>query len=603
MRRYLALLVITSLLFSGCLWGTFTSVQTTASAVKIVGTVQAECPNGPGIADVKVEVSETGTETTTNDSGGFELTVYATRQTITLRFSHPDYQERLYPVDISSRQDVSVGVVCLAPPGWGSIRGTIDYALVVSEAGASAFSLAGDFESAAPVPDPMEVLVTVTGDTAKLARRLKDELAAADYRINDSLSLIILKAHESETAYELVERAAAHPEVLRAEINHLVFAQAARTPNDAKFDEQWNLDQIYMRHAWDYLLQSPPPRRPIVAVLDTGVDTKHVDLAANLDLARASNVVGNDGPSDDVHTTKTDHGTHVAGIIGAATDNQIGIAGVAWNAVDVVPIRVLSDYNEGRFSDVIEGIEKAIQIGADVINLSLGGQVARPEPHDSLQETVKAASNSGIQLVAAAGNNATVTYPARFDDVMAIGGIGADGRSFEQASKNTEYDRPDLVRVYAPGVAVLSTKRNDSYGTMTGTSMAAPHTAGLVALLSAYGYMTSGYTVEEYLWRTGTTLTENPDKRLLNAYAALSQSFISDAAVTLTCLATDELYTGAVTERSFSSDLPPGEYQLEVHIDVDGSGTLTPGDWFYRQDITVESYYDDPVDIRLRPWN
>ncbi len=612
MRRYLALLVITSVLFSGCLWGTFTSVQTTASAITVVGTVQAECPNGPGIADVKVEVRETGTKTTTDDAGGFELTVFATRSSITLQFSHPDYQDRFYPVPLSSKQDIDLGTICLAPPGWGSIRGTLDFALIVSEAATSAFSLAGDFQSAAAVPDPREVLVTVTGNTEELAKRLKNELAAADYRINDRLSLIILEAQEGETAYELVERAAAHPEVLRAEVNHMVFAQAARTPNDPQFGAQWNLDQIYMRHAWDYMLQSPPPRRPIVAVLDTGVDTKHVDLAANLDLAKAVNV-RNDGPSDNVHTTNTDHGTHVAGIIGAVTDNQIGIAGVAWNAIDVVPIKVLGDGNFGSIEGVVAGIHEAVQMGADVINLSLGIAPERLNSRDdsTLSESIQDAAIQGIHLVAAAGNRSTdpdspnlaVTYPARFDDVMAIGAIGADGRSFEQASKGIEYDRPDLVRLYAPGLAVLSTKPGDSYGTMTGTSMAAPHAAGLVALLSAYGHVTAGYAVEEYLWKTGTTLTENPDKRLLNAYAALSQSFISDAAVTLTCLTTDELYSASITERSFSSDLPPGEYQLETHIDVDGSGTLTPGDWFHRQEITVESYYDDPLDIRLRPWD
>jgi subtilisin family serine protease len=198
-----------------------------------------------------------------------------------------------------------------------------------------------------------------------------------------------------------------------------------------------------------------------VAVLDTGIDTDHPDLS----YIDCDTFVAGTTTCEDDHG----HGTHVAGII-AALDNDIGVVGVAPDAgLDIN--KVCTSGGLCYTSDVIAGIENAVEEGADVISMSFGGKSSSKAEKDALQS----AYDVGIVLVASAGNWGGATFPAKYKTVIAVGATAEDDTIPGWSSK-----KPELV---APGVEVYSTTYDGGYDYMTGTSMAAPHVSGTVALM------------------------------------------------------------------------------------------------------------------------
>ena len=209
-------------------------------------------------------------------------------------------------------------------------------------------------------------------------------------------------------------------------------------------------------------------------VVDTGIDLDHEDL--NVDASRGFNAFtsGKDGKSLD---DGNGHGSHVAGTI-AALDNEVGVIGVAAGA-SVIPVKVLDSRGSGSYSGVIAGIDFVGANGnsGDVANLSLGGPVSQ-----AVDDAVKAASNNGIKFVLAAGNesdDANNHSPARVNGTN-IYTISAMDSSDNWASFSN-YGNPP-VDFAAPGVAIKSTWKDGGYNTISGTSMAAPHAAGVILL-------------------------------------------------------------------------------------------------------------------------
>ncbi|HDN80020.1 MAG TPA: peptidase S8, partial [Chloroflexi bacterium] len=255
------------------------------------------------------------------------------------------------------------------------------------------------------------------------------------------------------------------------------------TPNDSYYETyQWNLRRINAPSAWGITTGNDT----IIAILDTGVDTGHPDLAAKI-VNGYDFVNGDSDPSDD-----NGHGTHVAGIAAAVSNNGIGIAGVSWGA-RIMPVKVMDADGEGSHYDIANGIIWAANNGARIINLSLGSQASS----QTLQNAVNEAYTKGCLLVAAAGNyyqeGNPVIYPAAYPNVLAV---AATGYNDEHASYS---EAGDYVDVAAPGGNpesdadtdpnhwIMSTFwRGKGYGDylwMAGTSQAAPHVAGLAALV------------------------------------------------------------------------------------------------------------------------
>jgi len=173
------------------------------------------------------------------------------------------------------------------------------------------------------------------------------------------------------------------------------------------------------------------------------------------------------------------HGTHVAGII-AALDNTVGVLGVAPQA-SLLAVKVLNRRGSGYLSDIIEGIQWSVNNGADVINMSLGTTSNVQSFHDA----ITAAYNAGVVVVAAAGNSGsrdnTVEYPAKYPEVIAVSATGTNNVIASFSSRGTE------VELAAPGMNVPSTYMGGGLKTLSGTSMASPHVAGVAALIIASG--------------------------------------------------------------------------------------------------------------------
>jgi subtilisin family serine protease len=234
----------------------------------------------------------------------------------------------------------------------------------------------------------------------------------------------------------------------------------------------WGVNRIDADLVWDINVGAGVK----VAVVDTGIDLDHPDLAANI--FRSYNAINTSKSADD----DNGHGTHVAGTI-AAVDNTIGVIGVAPQA-SLLAVKVLDRRGSGYLSDIIEGIDWSIANGAQVINMSLGTSSNIQSFHDA----VKRAYNAGVVVVAAAGNSGpgddTVNYPAKYTEVIAVSATDSSDGIASFSSRGSE------VELAAPGVNIPSTYKGGGYKTISGTSMASPHVAGVAALVIASG--TSG---------------------------------------------------------------------------------------------------------------
>lgn len=244
-------------------------------------------------------------------------------------------------------------------------------------------------------------------------------------------------------------------------------------PNDPMFlNTQWDKWVMYADQAWDIIKGGTIK----VAIVDNGVDYTHYDLARNFQTNELGyDYIGqdNDPKPDNPNLPNAFHGTHVAGIIGAVTDNLIGVAG--WAQVQLLAVRVLNDSGNGSLTNVALGIRWAVDHGARVINLSLGGD-ATTTP---LNEACNYALSHGAILIAAAGNDgrANVTYPARLSTCVCV---GATDELSGLASFSNYGPEQEVV---APGVTISSTAPGNSYLVANGTSMSCPEVSGVAALV------------------------------------------------------------------------------------------------------------------------
>ncbi len=248
--------------------------------------------------------------------------------------------------------------------------------------------------------------------------------------------------------------------------------RAAYVPNDPMFGSQWALSRVGAPAAWDITRGDPGVR---VAVIDTGIDLTHPDLAANLDTANDWDFVDNDATAQD----EQGHGTHVAGIVGAVADNGIGVSGLA-SGCTILPVRVLDDDGYGTTTDVASGIRWAVDHGADVINLSLGSE----KSSQLEREACEYAAAAGCTVVAAAGNTPgySVMFPARYPSVLAVSATMSNDRAYAG-------NFGPQVDLAAPGAGILSTALRTGFGSdyeqQYGTSMATPLVAASAALLAS----------------------------------------------------------------------------------------------------------------------
>jgi len=229
---------------------------------------------------------------------------------------------------------------------------------------------------------------------------------------------------------------------------------------------QWGVDRIDAEKVHPYNKGTGVR----VAVIDTGIDYNHPDLDANV--AGGASFVDYTTDYMDDHG----HGTHVAGII-AAEANGVGVVGVAPEA-SLYALKALDSEGWGDVSDVVAALDWAVANGMQIVSMSIGTNTYSA----SLEDACNSAYEAGLLLVAAAGNDGywfgnTVDYPARYESVIAVAATDQNNRRPVWSSRGPS------VELAAPGVSVYSTYWDDSYVTMSGTSMACPHVSGTAALV------------------------------------------------------------------------------------------------------------------------
>lgn len=328
--------------------------------------------------------------------------------------------------------------------------------------------------------------------------------------VEEEPDLELVDVDSSQDIAAVLDELRADPNVAYAEPNYELYAQVDPTPpNDALFNQQWALDgqQIDAAWGWDRAKQTlesnqQDPVAVTVAVIDTGVDASHEDLQARMaDKSSAYNAISDESGDYSVAAddSSNSHGTHVAGIIAAATDNGIGIAGVAGTLpVSIMPVKALDHGGVGSMYDVAMGIRWAADHGARVINLSLGARL--PDFPSTLAEAVVYAQDKGALVVAAAGNDASPNsssidgfYPACLPGVVPVAASGED-HAIASFSNLSSY--------VAPGVGILSTIRGEEkYGLLSGTSSAAPMASGIAAAVFSVYPATTGSEVADIMYR------------------------------------------------------------------------------------------------------
>ncbi len=403
----------------------------------------------------------------------------------------------------------------------------------------------------------------------------------------------VVEVPEGMTVEEAIVYFQDQPDIIAVEPNHYVYAQSL--PNDPEFKNQWNLKTINYPGAWFEVWENDWNKIRIAAqdvwigVLDTGI-TEHEDLdfQGNILFHRGENLLDPGKgiePYDYTSENERSHGTHVTGIMAAMTNNRLGIAAAA-PGVRIVPWRVL-DRSSGPIDVLVEGIYAAVDEGVDIINMSLGTSRYNEFLHEAIQD----AYDAGILLVAAAGNTGTdrILYPAAFEEVIAVGAMDPDRRRAEYSNYGPE------LELMAPGTDVISLfgyhegSRKDSYGAMSGTSMAAPHVSALAALIMAEEPAldleqvrfrmreTAGnfYFPNEYVGYGAIDVFRAlaPDLPPIRVFAGVE----SDGKIILKSEIT-EVTGGTYTLYR----VEPGNRRIYAWIDAKGTGKIDEGDYFAR---------------------
>lgn len=369
-----------------------------------------------------------------------------------------------------------------------------------------------------------EVLVEFKeGVSEQEAENLMQQVGAEDAEMietEQTEELCRITLEEGGSVEDAVESLENQEEIVSAQPNYMYALEditqgALLETNDTELGQQWYLDAVKAEEGWK-LLDSLSHKKVRVAVLDTGVNIAHEDLQTNLNKNLSVDATKYNFPK--LKKDPVGHGTHVTGIIGAASNNKKGIAGVASgidnSSVEIIAVNVfkyvsnqaiLDGAEPGYYaftSDIIKGMNYAAEKGAKVINMSLSLEVW----DHMLKSTVTKLGSSQCTIVAAAGNsnNTVLNYPADHSECVSV--IAVD----KQKKKSWFSNYGTTKDLAAPGSSIYSTLKNGGYGYMNGTSMASPIAAGAAALIySMRPNLTSGqvkhmlYTTAEDLYTTG----------------------------------------------------------------------------------------------------
>ncbi|WP_320044175.1 S8 family serine peptidase [uncultured Desulfobacter sp.] len=373
-----------------------------------------------------------------------------------------------------------------------------------------------------------------------------------------------------EHALEQVKKTLAkNPNIEFVEENFI--AEAGYVPNDERYPSQWHLPIISAPSAWDLTTgsQSVP-----IAIIDSGVDPTHPDLADNL--IAGYNFLGDNTDTQDIQG----HGTAVAGSAAAITDNLTGVAGVAGDS-SIMPLVVVNAYGSATYYDIARAINYAADQGVRIMNISISGS----SYSSTLQNAVDYAWDKGAVIIASASNYSTETpyYPAACTNVVAVSAT----TSADTLASFSNYG--DWVDISAPGLYILTTTRGGGYGNMSGTSFSSPITAGVAALILSANPSLSNTQVIDILTKSADDLGStgfdnyfgygrvNAHQSILTALAAVPDEDTVDPYVNITSPQNDTTVNGSLTVSVTAVD-DSGVERVELYVngEVLASDTTLP---------------------------
>lgn len=359
---------------------------------------------------------------------------------------------------------------------------------------------------------------------------------------------VVVEVDHDEDIEEVIEKYEEDPDVLYAQKNYIYELMEDTYSNDTMFTEQWHLSGSsgFVR-AWKY---GKTNKQIKVAVIDTGVNMNHEDLKGVINKEASYDFVNETDEVVDVQG----HGTHVAGIVAAETNNNLGVSGVSYNA-ELLIYQVFYKNATGSYITnsfyTLQAYNKAINDGARVINMSLGGYGENNYDY-LLEDAINQAQAKGIVTVCAGGNgdngvpSTEKIFPGDLEACISV--TGTD----ENDVRNNSYDYNEYKDIAAPGVRIFSTLRSGDYGTNSGTSMASPAVAGTIALMLSVNPGLSVGEVKEILYNTAIDLgakgrDDYYGHGLVNAEAALKKTWESVHGPTITPVDTINLSVKNVT--------------------------------------------------------
>ncbi|BCW96438.1 MAG: S8 family peptidase [Fimbriimonadales bacterium] len=401
---------------------------------------------------------------------------------------------------------------------------------------------------------------------------------------NPPIHSFVVKLDPTLTMQDAGEFLRALPGVRYVEPNYLAFAFA--NPNDPSYSQQYGLARIQANLAWD-LWQ--PQRTVYIAIIDTGIDSNHPDLANKMRRHSNGAVYGYNTLSNTTNALDDNgHGTHCAGIAAAEINNGIGVAGVAaWNPavansnayVQLMPVKTLNSSGSGSLDAVARGITWAADNGAHILSLSLGAGSGAQQ----LQDAVNYAWTRGCLVVVAAGNGGSSSpqYPAYYTNSIAV----AATDSSDTLASFSQYG--SWVDIAAPGVSILSTYPSNQYRSLSGTSMACPHVAGAAAVLWSHNpNLTNAElrsaletNVDPYQPYNGRTIASGAGR--LNVYRALqavggggpTQPSLSSLSLNPSSVVGGNRVVGTVT---LTAPAPEGGFLVQLGSNATARLTLLP---------------------------
>lgn len=356
-----------------------------------------------------------------------------------------------------------------------------------------------------------------SGASQSAIRSFHQRFALSSVRDVSALGMGVLGLPTGLTAEAAVGKLQGNPAVDFVEPDYIfslprrpVRASAAAAPvrrlsaiglaDSSLLSEQWGMSKIGMPAIWPV---NGGSARVVVAVIDTGVDPRHPDLQAAL-VPGTSVLAGSTGPDDD-----HGHGTHVAGVIAANASDGRGVSGIAPNC-KIMPVKVLNGDGKGDTGDIVTGLLWAVNNGAKVVNMSLGGTGGSR----ALMAAIQYAQSKDVLVVAAMGNEGANSqeYPAGYPGVMAVGATDSQDKLADFSNFGS------WISVAAPGAEIMSTLptrpvhvvrtegKEMNHDFMDGTSMAAPFVAGLAALVRSTSPGLTAAQVKQRIERTSDDL-------------------------------------------------------------------------------------------------